>query len=537
MSREHRTHIYTVLVLHKFARLIRWDHSGAVVTEKFNYKAHPEILGEFFWRFAHMTDEAQGYDPTAQLVSPGTTLYRLMDQMAAEKLSQSFDYIRVAFQKSLDARWLRYKLAVEDKERGTRYFLVGKPQHISSGLVGHGTRSYVAIDVEKEEFVHLKDHWRLDYDVMDEEEKQDEKDGHPLRTGGPHLEVHYRLVEKEVGQPLSEFETSLELVKLISDCIIAHEDAVKFARVFHRDVSPGNMIMYPVEETDHEGVTEHIWTGLLNGWELSEAIAKPGLADAARRANRIGAWQFRSSAILDDKRRRPMIEDELESFFYVLVYYGVRYLKHNSEDVASFMLAFFERCSFSNGEYSCGLDKRLAIHSGKLKWTDNRKIVFKGEGSRRHPLNHLIATMLPWFQGRYHMMERERELLEESTSGTDTQAETQTNNYAAFVTDKDIDDEDDDSTENEAGSNGGEIKFVKAASRLNSHRAMRLLLRKAVKTANWPSDDKLGDQLPKEYTSKRTRRSKDSDATTIAEKRRPKDILADIYTRKRPRHA
>ncbi|OBZ74234.1 hypothetical protein A0H81_06329 [Grifola frondosa] len=36
----------------------------------------------------------------------------------------------------------------------------------------------------------------------------------------PSTLAHYRLVEMEVGRPLSEFKTSLELVKLISDCII-----------------------------------------------------------------------------------------------------------------------------------------------------------------------------------------------------------------------------------------------------------------------------------------------------------------------------
>ncbi|OBZ74253.1 hypothetical protein A0H81_06295 [Grifola frondosa] len=375
MSREHRTHIYTVLAMQKFARLIRWDHAGAVVTQKFDYKTHPEILGEFFWRFAHMTDEAQGYDPTAQLVSPGTTLYRLIDRTAAEKLPESFDYIRAAFHKSLNAEWHRYQLAVEDKEKGTRYFLElrghrrrERAVRASEGLVAAGRRG------------------------DDDDDEQDEKDGHPLRTGGPHLEgdivaylnkmgvrnvptvlchgdvvgevtttqdvwktiprmpwstarsrfdppfkrVHYRLVEKEVDRPLSEFETSLELVKLISDCIIAHEDAMKLARVSHRDTSPGNMTMYPVEETDHEDVTERVWIGLLNEWELSKPIAKPGLADVARRADRIVRLfpqAYYAVSILNDKCRRPTIQDELESFFYVLVYCGVRYLKHTCTGV------------------------------------------------------------------------------------------------------------------------------------------------------------------------------------------------------------
>ncbi|OBZ73896.1 hypothetical protein A0H81_06303 [Grifola frondosa] len=88
---------------------------------------------------------------------------------------------------------------------------------------------------------------------------------------------------------------------------------------------------------------------------------------------RTGTRQFMSSAILDDKFRQPTVEDKLESFFYVLIYYGVRYLKHNSKDVASFMLAFFDGYSFSNGEYSCGNGKRTLVKSAELKWNDNRK--------------------------------------------------------------------------------------------------------------------------------------------------------------------
>ncbi|OBZ73638.1 hypothetical protein A0H81_06293 [Grifola frondosa] len=113
--------------------------------------------------------------------------------------------------------------------------------------------------------------------------------------------VHYRLVEKEVGQPLSEFETSRNLVKLIYDCMIAHEDAVTLARVLHRDISSGNMIMYPVEVEVEEGVTQYVWTGLLNDWELSKPIASPGTAEIARRAGRTGTWQFMSVNILNNK--------------------------------------------------------------------------------------------------------------------------------------------------------------------------------------------------------------------------------------------
>ncbi|OBZ73639.1 hypothetical protein A0H81_06292 [Grifola frondosa] len=590
MNRQHRTHLYSVFVMHKFARLIRWDRAGAVVSEKFDYRENPEILGEFFWRFSHMTDEAQGYDPTAQLLNP--------------LLPEPFDYIRQQFKDSLkedslkeDADkvdWPRYKLAVEDKEKGMRYFLVGRCHGQSPDLVGRATRTYVAIDVETETFVHLKDQWREGQGGVEPREDGGKRGRWvPLRPGELHLEgdilshlnktsvrnvptmlchgdvggqvtvtrdvwrqmperlrkasssmdsagdkrhppsklVHYRLVEKEVGQPLSEFKKSLELLMRMRWNSLGS---------FIETLAPENMLMYPVEVTNLKGVTKHVWTGLLNDWELSKPIARPGTVDRARREGRTGTWQFMSSAILDDKCRRPIIEDELESFFYVLVYYGVRYLEHNSEDVASFMLAFFDSYSFSNGEYSCGSTKRSAIHHGELKWPDGRDVLFTGEGSHPHPLNDLIATMLPWFQGRYRLMELQQKRRKPSSSGThvEAQGESENNEYADFVMDEDLQDANAvNSTRQKDMTNADsdEVTFATAASNLYGHRAMRQLLRQAVKTAIWPSKDKVGDQLPKEYTSKRARGSGDEDAATTGEKRRQEDILATDHLRKRPK--
>ncbi|OBZ74091.1 hypothetical protein A0H81_06327 [Grifola frondosa] len=411
MDHEHRTHLYSVLVLHKFARLIRWDRSGAVVTDKFNYKAHPEILENSFGE-----------------------LYRLMDDMAEKKLEEPFDYIREAFKESLDGDCLRYKLSVEDKVNGTRYFLVGKPQQIAAGTASRGTRSYVAIDMEKKEFVHLKDHWRISSDVTDEsdEEQQDKEDNHPLRTGGPHLEgdilaylnktvtvtqdiwkriprtssmnsysrfdppsepVHHRLAEKEVCKSLSEFKTSSNLVRLIYDCTIAHEDAM-------------NLVPYTMKL----GITIYIWTGLLNDWAFSKPITKLGVADVARRASRTGTWQFMSARILNNKSRPPTIQDELESFFYVLVYYGVRYLNHNYEDVGGFFNCFFDSHTYNNGEYACGQSKLRAMEGGTIDVTGKEKLRFTGTPSQPHPLNTLIDTMLSWFQHHYFVANYERRL-------------------------------------------------------------------------------------------------------------------------------
>ena len=42
-DKQHRTHHFTVLFFGDMARIIRWDRSGTVVTEKFNYKTDSAI--------------------------------------------------------------------------------------------------------------------------------------------------------------------------------------------------------------------------------------------------------------------------------------------------------------------------------------------------------------------------------------------------------------------------------------------------------------------------------------------------------------
>ncbi|OBZ74235.1 hypothetical protein A0H81_06328 [Grifola frondosa] len=519
MDHEHRTHIYSVLVLYKFARLIRWDRSGAIITDKFDYKAHPEILGEFFWRFAHMTDEAQGYDPTAQLANPNTELYRFMDEMAEKKLDEQFDYIREAFKKSLDGGCLRFKLFVEDKANGTRYFVVGKPQQIASGVASDGTRSYVAIDVEKEETPERlrKASTRVDSDDVER---------HP-----PSKLVHYRLVEKEVGKPLGEFNTSRNLVKLIYDCLIAHQDAVNLARVLHRDVSSRSLLMYPIKVANKQGLTRYMWTGLLNDWELSKPIAKPGAAEVACGAGRTGTWQFTSANILNNKSRRPTIQDESESFFYVLIYYGVRYLKHNCTAVESFVSRFFDSYTFENGEYSCGEAKMRMLEGGVIKGSDNTKLAFTGDGLQPHPLDKLIDKVPSWFQGRYYMMDREHERRQQPSGNTHAPNEEE-DEYDGLMENPSIENEhDDDEEESDVDtmeSLEGIARRKRAyAAKLDGHHAMCELLRIAIKDkSRWPVDDKFGDQL--------LRRSKNSTASTGG-KWQAQDILAGAQLRKHPK--
>ncbi|KAI9069641.1 hypothetical protein FKP32DRAFT_1616900 [Trametes sanguinea] len=226
---QHRVCIYTLLIIGPEFRLMRFDHSGVVVTKKQDYAQNPRQLLSFLAWFDSLSDAQQGLDPTATLLTKGSRAYDLMDQFAEENatdmphkegdkvdatppqldasaaplerdgpayntrqhakvsaaISQEdesyldvvepvdedprvFKYVRDQFRESLKHDWPRYKLEVgqgEDK----RIFLVGKPVWTAFWLFGRGTRGYVAFDVKTRRFVFLKDCWRPFYQGVDPE--------------------------------------------------------------------------------------------------------------------------------------------------------------------------------------------------------------------------------------------------------------------------------------------------------------------------------------------------------------------------------
>ena len=80
----------------------------------------------------------------------------------------TFKYVRDMFRSQLDVQWPRYKLEVPDGDT-KRHFLVCKPVFHAKGLIGRGTRGYVALDCDTGRFVWLKDVWRASYLRLEKE--------------------------------------------------------------------------------------------------------------------------------------------------------------------------------------------------------------------------------------------------------------------------------------------------------------------------------------------------------------------------------
>ena len=105
--------------------------------------------------------------------------------------------------------------------------------------------------------------------------------------------VHSRIVVEEICLPLTAFTHSEQLVRLVRHCVIgmsrasslldaevlikihvAHEQAWNLCNYVHRDVSVGNILIYPTLMCPKDGQWAVYWKGILSDWELGRCATK-----------------------------------------------------------------------------------------------------------------------------------------------------------------------------------------------------------------------------------------------------------------------
>ncbi|KAI1788204.1 hypothetical protein LXA43DRAFT_895063 [Ganoderma leucocontextum] len=337
--------------------------------------------------------------------------------------------------------------------------------------------------------------------------KRQREDGHdesgtkteeiqPLR-----LHQHYRLVVHEVAMPLDRFEYPQQLVQVMFDCVIAHEEAATMPEkpLLHRDISSGNILIYPRTTVDADGVVTLEWRGILADWEMSKPKHKDeSVPRTARQPERTGTWQYLSIALLTPDLMCVDIPDELESFFHVLLYYALRYVKSancNGESIANFLDQYFDLYGYEDGIYICGALKRSTIELGKIRVGSSTHIRFD------NPLDDLFAQLLSWFKARYIVLAHEKNkkaaakrqaaTSASNTTGPPAAARTQlkpnTDVLSALARRRPIQQaprKDNDPSEEE--------KIL--AGHIKSHDSMVVELGTAI-CGNWP-DQKAEDQIP-----------------------------------------
>ncbi|KAI0648553.1 hypothetical protein C8Q79DRAFT_1067554 [Trametes meyenii] len=479
---------------------------------------------------------------------------------------QVFKYIREWFRLSLHPAWPRYRVEVPDGDK-TRLLLIGRPLFYAHGMAGRGTRGYVALDCSSKRFVWLKDAWRVHYDLVDQEgtilallndkhvrnvptllchgdirnQTTDTprvwEEKHPPKplptTPGPSTSslpasplrhhMHYCIVEREVAMPLSEFQHGKQLVSIVLDAIVgmyapftdtlnsflmdyvAHWDAHDNAGIMHRDVSGGNVLIYPRVEYDPDTNDMFIrWTGLLADWEMSKPVWEKEEFLRPRQPPRTGTWQFLSVAMLSSEPGPIEVPDEMESFLHVILYHGLRYLKSNCATVPSLLEGFFDAYNLDeNGVYTCGDAKAIAIEFiGEIHVRPGVQLVFDS------PLDSIFKKLLPRFKARYKVRRYEKSSLDSSpprkapllTPQDDAPSHSskpkpkyqKAGRYGLLPRSPSPDPQ-------EAKVNPPNPEERAAATRVSKHDFVAGVLDEALETGDWLLNDKIGDQVPYNY--------------------------------------
>ncbi|KAJ7285195.1 hypothetical protein C8J57DRAFT_1290688 [Mycena rebaudengoi] len=383
LAAQLRTHSFGALIIANRCRLFRLTRSALEVTELFDYTTS-SLLVQFLWCLSHAPPAVRGLDTTFKKIVAGGE----HDSPRARELLH-------ANGKPL------WSVTIGDHS-----FFISHPFTRSHHLpVGRGTRCFVAVETKTHQICLLKDTWRVMgyhpegqvYARLKEEQVRNipnviaanDVDGPYHRCSVDDYALpwsnlkgqairdhqHYRLVLDIVGRPLVEFESTHELVKCMLDALQAHWDAWIKARVEHRDVSVGNIILV---------VDKGITKGFLIDWELSRYESD----DGARAYERIGTRQFMSARLSDATEPQAReLADDLESFLLVLLWVAISYTPGTMTAKAR----ADELQDFNNANTAA---KRRLISSGS-----NSVGYFNLDSPH---FEELLGKLLDGFRARYH---------------------------------------------------------------------------------------------------------------------------------------
>ncbi|RPD57170.1 hypothetical protein L227DRAFT_507060 [Lentinus tigrinus ALCF2SS1-6] len=248
-----------------------------------------------------------------------------------------------------------------------RSFLIGKPYFSSHSLIGRCTRGYIAYDVHGKRLCFLKDYWRpyvpnrtrpehLVYERM----ARCGVEGIPtLICGGdvggtraqmtqiqdllyhlghalPVPRSHYRMATVEIGLPLESFTNFKQLALVFADAVFAHFQAWTKAKVLHRDISIGNILIDPTK-----------LMGLLIDWDLCRLECE--LESGPTEPDRTGTFQFRSALAACFPRKPYRLSDDIESFIHAFHYLVLKYHPIEQNGLRQLVESMYESHSFVQG--------------------------------------------------------------------------------------------------------------------------------------------------------------------------------------------
>ncbi|KAI0666595.1 hypothetical protein C8Q78DRAFT_436711 [Trametes maxima] len=167
----------------------------------------------------------------------------------------------------------------------------------------------------------------------------DQEDWHRERS-------HMRIVIDDVGRPLTEFASTHELVLAVRDAIKGHRLLWEKAKILHRDVSVGNILIaddqegkdfvgflhdfdYSAMECEPQAPADDSpMDGTSEAGDTSSSTTEHGSGDPDALKERTGTFYFMAYEILSTPDIVHNTHHDLESFYWVLLWVVVRHTDH-----------------------------------------------------------------------------------------------------------------------------------------------------------------------------------------------------------------
>ncbi|KAI0325236.1 hypothetical protein GY45DRAFT_1211529, partial [Cubamyces sp. BRFM 1775] len=408
-THQHRCFLYAIYVRKRGARMIYSDRTGTRMSEEFDWTDDNSFLHRFVWKLAHMSLEQLGYDPTAELATD-SQCRPLEDAKGDNTLPP---HVVKAVDNAFDGQYPIYKLRITvsepfpdeafpakdpvilppsmseplspttplEQQAKEQNFLVARPHFHTDALVGRCTKCYIAYDIAGRRFCFLKDYWRplvvnrsrpehLVYnrlhsvgtpciptlvcggDVDGPRKQVTQVQDYLPSKGRPVPLVHYRIAIAEIARPLHTFSDFTELAFVFAQVIGAHDHAVKYAGILHRDISVGNIMIGSGSR------------GLLIDWDLSRLVSE--LGTGPMKPERGGTWPFQSALSQRWPRKPYCVSDDIESFIHAFRYMVLKYHVVNIPDLHEFVVGYFE--SFATVRVVFDGQVWMVKRGGHSKW-------------------------------------------------------------------------------------------------------------------------------------------------------------------------
>ncbi|KAI0690793.1 hypothetical protein BC835DRAFT_160717 [Cytidiella melzeri] len=375
MVRQHRVFAFIIYISNGKARLTRWDRAGCIVSTPIDLKKNPEQLLNFVYRLALMPRAELGEDPTVELATE-EEVQKLRDDY---ELKNPYAIARAKDILDNEVLYPIYKVActsVDVKEKQMHFFGKHHVASSSSSPSGRATKGYVTFNQQNHRLSFMKDYWRSHtkrtraelavYQWLKEKQVSNvatalgggDVDDQCTVTqeylkdaGGIVKRSHYRIFFEELARPLDTYDNSAELIMLVWDALIAHEEAWTKAEILHCDISTNN-IMRLVDQDDEKDAEPK---GILNDWDLCKYKS-----DLNEQGVQQGTWAFMSATSLKYPFKPNELADDLEGFIHVITYCGLQFHCHNMTMEAPGPLSDADLCKFN--KQNSRLRRYVAAH-------------------------------------------------------------------------------------------------------------------------------------------------------------------------------